>query len=114
MTISRNPSFTPSPTLRKNLERSKQGVTARLNQIWDRYEHLLRSDAIELTPQEIEVLHNVCQGSFIEPSWIECLQLEIMDSDRYAENDAAATSLYQKLSTANYAQKLALVERLGY
>jgi hypothetical protein len=40
--ISRNPSFTPSPKLRAHLNSHREGVTERLNNIFDRYAHLVR------------------------------------------------------------------------
>lgn len=112
--ISRNPSFTPSPKLRDHLNEHREGVTERLNNLFDRYDHLVRSCAIPLEPAEKQVLLNVLSGSFVEPSFIECLAQEVLDSDDYAEGNSSAKSLYEKCKSATYPQLLAIVERLGF
>jgi hypothetical protein len=112
--LPRNPSFTPSPKLRADLEARKEGTTERLNQIWDRYEYLQLQAGIHLDPDEKQVLLNVLSGSFIEPSFIEHLAHEIIDSDDYIDGNSAAKSLYDKVKNASYAELLATVERLGF
>ncbi|PAJ71759.1 hypothetical protein CJF42_25020 [Pseudoalteromonas sp. NBT06-2] len=112
--ISRNPSFTPSPSFRKNINDNKLGTTERLNQIWDRYEYLLQSNALHLEPEEKQVLTNILSGSFIEPSFIEHLAQEVIDSDDYIAGNEAAKSLYEKMKNVSYAEILATVERLGF
>lgn len=77
-TLPRNPSFTPSPKLRENLESRREGTTTRLNQIWDRYEYLQLQSGIHLEPAEKQVLLNVCSGSFIDPMFIEHLAHEVI------------------------------------
>ncbi|HCZ9102098.1 TPA: hypothetical protein O4G09_005230 [Klebsiella michiganensis] len=112
--ISRNPSFTPSPKLRAHLNEHREGVTERLNNLFDRYDHLVRSCAIPLEPAEKQVLLNVLSGSFVEPSFIECLAQEVLDSDDYAEGTPAAISLYEKCKANAYPALLATIERLGF
>lgn len=112
--LSRNPSFTPSPKLRANLESRSEGTTERLNQIWDRYEHLQMQSGIHLEPEEKQVLLRVLTGSFIEPSFIEHLAHEIIDSDDYIAGIDAAKKLYEKTKNASYAELLATIERLGF
>ncbi|WLP18239.1 hypothetical protein Q8725_08395 [Klebsiella michiganensis] len=112
--ISRNPSFTPSPKLRAHLNGHRDGVTERLNNLFDRYDHLMRSCSIPLEPEEKHVLMNVLNGSFIEPSFIEHLAQEVIDSDDYLNGVTAARSLFEKLRAASYPQLLATVERAGY
>lgn len=112
--IARNPSFTPSPALRKNLNTCGKGVTERLNQIYDRYEYNSRVAALHLEPKEKQVMLNVLSGSFIEPSFIEHLAGEIIDSDDYINGCTSAKSLYDKAKNADYATLLATVERLGF
>ena len=112
--LPRNPSFTPSPKLRANLEERREGTTERLNQIWDRYEYLQLQAGIHLESAEKQVLLNVLSGSFIEPSFIEHLAHEIIDSDDYIEGIDTAKTLYEKVKNATYAELLATVERLGY
>jgi hypothetical protein len=112
--ISRNPSFTPSPKLRAHLNEHREGVTERLNNLFDRYDHLVRSCAIPLEPAEKQVLLNVMSGSFVDPSFIECLAQEVLDSDDYSEGTPAAISLYGKCKIASYPVLLATIERLGF
>ena len=66
--LSRNPSFTPSPSLRINLESRTEGTTERINQIWERYRHLQIQTGIHLELAEKQVLLNILSGSLIEPS----------------------------------------------
>ncbi|MDU6133467.1 MAG: hypothetical protein E6639_27975 [Klebsiella pneumoniae] len=99
--ISRNPSFTPSPKLRAHLNSHREGVTERLNNIFDRYAHLVRACALPLDKDETQVLLNVLNGSVVE------------DSDDYLEGIPAAKSLYEKCQSATYPQLLATVERLN-
>ena len=110
--ISRNPSFTPSPKLRAHLNSHREGVTKRLNNIFDRYAHLVRAFGLPLYAEETQVLLNVLNGSVVEPAFIEYLAQEIRDSDDYLEGIPAAKSLYEKCQSATYPQLLATVERL--
>lgn len=112
--ISRNPSFTPSPKLRAHLNEHREGVTERLNNLFDRYDHLVRSCAIPLEPAEKQVLLNVLSGSFVEPSFIEHLAQEVLDSDDYADGSPAARNLYEKCKATTYPALLATIERLGF
>ncbi len=98
--ISRNPSFTPSPKLRAHLNSHREGVTERLNNIFDRYAHLVRACALPLDDEETQVLLNVLNGSVVEPAFIEYLAQEIRDSDDYLEGIPAAKSLYEKCQSA--------------
>ncbi|MDU3850642.1 MAG: hypothetical protein E7G74_22590 [Citrobacter koseri] len=99
--ISRNPSFTPSPNLRAHLNSHREGVTERLNNIFDRYAHLVRACALPLDKDETQVLLNVLNGSVVEPAFIEY------------QGIPAAKSLYEKCQSATYPQLLATVERLN-
>ncbi|EAU5748053.1 hypothetical protein GUO57_004334 [Salmonella enterica] len=112
--ISRNPSFTPSPKLREHLNGHREGVTERLNTLFDRYDHLVRSQSLALEPDEKQVLINVLSGSFVEPSLIEYLAQEVIDSDDYLAGVEAARTLYDKCANASYPVLLATVERLGF
>lgn len=112
--ISRNPSFTPSPKLRAHLNSHREGVTERLNNIFDRYDHLNRSCALQLEPDEKQVLLNVLSGSLVEPSLIEHLSQEVIDSSDYLNGSVAARTLYEKCRVADYPTLLATVERLGF
>tara|TARA_B100002049_G_scaffold237336_1_gene228331 strand:- start:14793 stop:15140 length:348 start_codon:yes stop_codon:yes gene_type:complete len=111
--LPRNPSFTPSKSLRDNLNTRNEGTTERLNQIWERYSYLQQSCALHLAPDEKQVLLNILSGSFVDPSFIQHLALEIIDSDDYLNNNPAAKSLYDKVKIANFYELLATVERLN-
>jgi hypothetical protein len=89
-------------------------VTERLNNIFDRYAHLVRACAcaLPLDDDETQVLLNVLSGSVVEPAFIEYLAQEIRDSDDYLEGIPAAKSLYEKCQSATYPQLLATIERL--
>jgi hypothetical protein len=110
--ISRNPSFTPSPPLRNDLNNNQNGVTARLNQIWDRYEYIIKTQSIKLSAGESFLLKSILSGSFIDPVLIDNLYSEITDSDEYLRDDATAKSLANKIKNASYSQLLATIERL--
>lgn len=69
---------------------------------------------MQLEPGEKQVLLNVLSGSFVEPSFIECLSQEVLDSDDYESGAEAAISLYEKCKGASYPVLLATVERLGF
>lgn len=114
--LARNPSFTPSPSLRRDLEQHHRalGTTGRLNQIWDRYSHLVRSEALRLDDAERQVLLNVLSGSLVDVNFLTGLELEVRDSDDYVEGVAAARTLLEKISAATYGQRLATIEAVGF
>lgn len=114
--LARNPSFTPSPSLRRDLEQHHRslGTTGRLNQIWDRYSHLVRAEALRLDDAERQVLLNVLSGSLVDASFLTGLELEVRDSDDYIEGVAAASTLLKKLESATYGQRLATIEAVGF
>lgn len=104
MTISRNPSFTPSPKLREYLNSSKSGVTETLNNIFDRYHALVELDAIRLTEEEQHALAEMQQGVFMDVIAIQAIAQDVID-----ETDNV--SLREKLQNATYGQILATLER---
>lgn len=110
--ISRNPSFTPSPQLRNDLNSNPNGVTYRLNQIWDRYEYIIRTQSLELSIDEIHLLNSILNGTFIDPVLIDNLYSEIIDSDEYLAGNEIAKSLADKFKSASYEQSLATIERI--
>lgn len=110
--ISRNPSFTPSPQLRNDLNSNQNGVTARLNQIWDRYEYIIKTQSIKLSADESVLLKSILSRSFIDPVLIDNLYLEITNSDEYLSNNETAKSLADKFKNVSYSQSLATIERL--
>lgn len=110
--LARNPSFTPSPKLRADLEarRGTEGVTGRLNQIFDRYE-LLTAKAPALTEQETLLLGNTLMGAYLEPLLIKYLDDELMDSDAGDPEECKALAL--RIRDMTLAERVALIERLG-
>jgi hypothetical protein len=112
--LPRNPSFIPCASLRENLESRKEGTSERINQIWERYRYLQSEKPIELSLDEIQVVMNICCGSIVDTIFIQCLDHEVYDSDDYNEECEAAISLYEKLKSTTYSQRLALIEKLGF
>lgn len=114
--LPRNPSITPSPSLRRDLELHHGGVgtTGRINQIWDRYSHLVRAEALRLDDAERQVLLNVLSGSLVDVNFLTGLELEVRDSDDYIGGVAAASTLLEKVRSATYGQRLATIEAMGY
>lgn len=114
--LGRNPSITPSPSLRRNLERHHGGLgtTGRINQIWDRYTYLVRTEALRLTDGERQVLLNVMTGSLIDVNFLTGLELEVRDSDDYEQGVDAARTLLFKIEQAGFGARLATVEMLGF
>ncbi|QHJ80172.1 MAG: hypothetical protein [Bacteriophage sp.] len=110
--IPRNPSFTPSPQLRNDLNNNPNGVTYRLNQIWDRYEYIIKTQSLDLSVDEIQLLKSILSGAFIDPVLIDNLYSEIIDSDEYLADDKTAKSLADKFKSASYVQSLATIERI--
>ena len=51
-------------------------MTEQLNNIFDRYAHLVRACALPLDDEETQVLLNVLNGSVVEPAFIEYLAQE--------------------------------------
>lgn len=110
--ISRNPSFTPSPQLRNDLNGNSNGVTYRLNQIWDRYEYIIKTQSLDLSVDEFQLLKSILNGTFIDPVLIDNLYSEIIDSDEYLAGNEIAKSLAEKFKSASYEQSLATIERI--
>lgn len=111
--LARNPSFTPSPKLRADLEarRGTEGVTGRLNQIFDRYQ-LITAKVPALTEQETVLLGNTLSGSYIEPLLIKHLDDELLDSDAGTPDECQA--LADRIRNMTLAERVALIESLGF
>lgn len=102
----RNPSFTPSPALREYLSISESGVTATLNEMYDRYRALVELDAIRLTDDEQQALAEMVQGTVMDVVAIQAIAQDVID-----ETDCE--SLREKLTGATYGQCLATLARYG-
>ncbi|NIC05247.1 hypothetical protein [Billgrantia bachuensis] len=111
--LPRNPSFTPSPGLRADLNarRDTVGVTGRLNQIWDRYA-LLCAQPPKLTDEERQLLGNTLSGSYIEPLLIKHLDAELEDSD--TGEPSALRDLAARVREMSLAERVAMIESLGF
>ena len=100
----RNPSFTPSPSLREYLEARPNGITFSLNEMYDRYRALVELDAIRLTEEEQAALAEMVQGVVMDVVAIQAIAQDVID-----ETDCE--SLRKKLSGATYGQCLATLCR---
>ena len=118
MTMRRNPSFTPSPALRKYLDSriekyNETGPTARLNELFDRYSTMLHSLKIPLTSDERQMLTTMLHGVHIDTVAIQSLPEDVFDEE-FGFDPAAADRLATKLHGASLAQLTATVDSLGY
>ena len=104
--ISRNPSFTPSPKLRKHLNGSKQGVTATINEIFDRYLAVVEQDAIRLSPEEQSVLSKYLLGKHIDLTVVQSISQDVIET--------GYEPLIHKLQNASFGQKMATLIRYGF
>ena len=104
--MQRNPSFTPSPALRTHLEGSEHGVTAALNEMYDRYRALIELDAIRLTADEQQALAEMVQGTVMDVIAIQAVAQDVID-------ETECESLREKLTGATYGQCLATLARYG-
>ncbi|MFK4751454.1 hypothetical protein [Oceanobacter antarcticus] len=102
--MARNPSFTPSPALRDHLEKSGCGVTATLNELFDRYRALIELDAIRLTADEQQALAAMVHGTVMDVVAIQAIAQDVAD-----ETDCE--SLREKLTGATYGKCLATLAR---
>lgn len=109
--LPRNPSFTPSPALRQDLQdkRERDGITGRLNTVWDRYA-LICAQVPDLTEREWWVLGNTLAGSYLEPLLIKYLGAEIEDSD--AGEPEERRILAERVRGMGYGERVALIEQL--
>ncbi|EMK1731274.1 hypothetical protein V8N76_004580 [Salmonella enterica] len=110
----KNFSIYPTEPLRDHLENCPQGKSNRINQMYDRYESIIRHCSLELEPDERQALLNVLQGKHADQTLIRFLAKEVLEGADYAAGSEAAKRLYLKLKTADYPALLATVERAGY
>jgi len=110
-----NPTISPSPSLRDDLERNLKGLgaTGRINQIWDHYSHLIETNAISLTGEEKQVLGLVVADKPISVAFVESLVSKIAALPEHSERNSAASTLRQKMEAVSYVQRLATIEALS-
>ena len=90
--------------------RSGRFVTA-----YQRYLDLMRDFAPpELTDAQKEVLFAVLSGSLVTSSFIRCLDHEIEGSDDMVEGNPAAGELLAMVQGMSFAQRMALVDSMGF
>lgn len=87
-------------------------VSGRLNQAAERYLEILRRHGLGLSEEESQILSNCLSGSWIDPLLIRHLTDKVEDSE-FAGTKAAKT-LIGKLRSASFADRVAIVERLGF
>lgn len=112
--LPRNPSITPSPSLRQNLESRKEGVTERLNVIWERYQYICAESQLDLELEEIELLKAILDGVVVDAIFIKNLEFNILDSQLFKDNREVGKRLFKKVCKANFVSKLSIIEKLGY
>lgn len=111
-----HPSLTPQPDQVHDLEthHGVPGAAARLNQILERYAHLIHTETLHLNEAERQVLVNVLSGTFIDACFLTGLEQAVYDSRDYQEGAQGAETLLEKVVQASYVQRLATVESLGF
>lgn len=107
-------SITITPAMSADLERHETtGVSQRIRQWYERYNAIVKTEAIELTTEEAQVLGNVCSGSLVDNDFIRFLDMEIEDYEEYPDNPVAQ-ELRDKIKAMSFSQRLATVERAGF
>ncbi|SJN14839.1 hypothetical protein CZ787_17155 [Halomonas citrativorans] len=109
----KRPSIYLSPPLQHvagNL-RDGQSLSQRLATVAERYQ-LICKQTPELTDRELEILGSALSGSHVEPLLIKHLDDEIEDSD--AGEPAQRRELAERLRGMSIAERIALIESLGY
>lgn len=98
-------------------------VSDRLHAIYDRYSCLTQLESLKLDLNEAGVLHNVLEANlkeaggsswFVDSSVIAHLDDEVYSGADYQEGSEVAETLFAKLQRATLAQKMAIVEKLGF
>ena len=102
-TLSRNPSFTPSPKLRAYLESSEKGVTAALNELYDQLNSIQTYDAIRLSPEGQQKLKEHMQAVYVDEIALQAVREDV--------HETGDQELIDKLSNATYGQIWATLKR---
>ncbi|WP_353981676.1 hypothetical protein [Salinicola endophyticus] len=109
----KRPSIYLSPPLQSVADAIKEGqsLSQRLATIAERYELICRQ-VPALTEAERDMLGNTLSGSFVEPLLIKHLDAELEDSD--AGDPSALRDLAARVRDMSYAERVAMVESLGF
>lgn len=94
------------PPLGRLLENEKN-VSGRLNEVADRYQAIIKKEALDLTDCEAFLVRAACNGTDVDPIMIEYFEDEISDLD----DSPCKSSLIKKLKSATFSQKLATIEQ---
>lgn len=115
-TLVSHPSSTPSSDLYhdQGVHHGAPGAVARLNQILERYAHLIRTEALRLNEAERQVLVNVLSDALIDACFLTGLEQAVYNSSDYQEGVEGAETLLEKVVQASYVQRLATIETLGF
>lgn len=100
----------PLTRVEENLAEGRS-LSARLATIAERYA-LICSQAPTLNDQERHLLGNTLSGSLVEPLLIKHLDDELEDSD--AGDLSALRDLAARVRAMSYAERVALIESLGF
>lgn len=116
--MKRNPSFTPSPSLREGLNkkinaRGQSGPTSVLNEWFDLHRTMISMDAITLVRAEQDILCGMLEGVFIDAIAIQSIPNDIHDTDEFNNKTPAALTLNKKLSGKTFGQIWATLEKYG-
>lgn len=104
--------ITLTPAMSTDLERHDGvGTSQRVRQWFERYNAIVKSEAMELTDEEAQMLGNICCGSLIDNDFVRFLDMEIEDYEEYPGNEAAR-ALRDKVKAMSFTQRMATIERL--
>ncbi|EPN0316264.1 hypothetical protein ACTTZI_004166 [Vibrio vulnificus] len=109
-TISRCPSFSPTQPFRNELATHREGITSRMNTLYERYSHLRLTYAIRLEQREIDALQSVLDGIYIKNGVVSISDIENLTYHVKNVNE----SLFLKLKHASFPELLATVDILGF
>lgn len=109
----KRPSIYMNPPLQsvKGSLRGSQSLSQRLGEIVERYQ-LACSQMPAISDREISILGDALSGSLVEPLLVKHLADELEDSD--AGDPSEIHDLAARVRDMSYAQRLALIESLGF
>lgn len=109
----RRPSIYLSPPLERVVDNlgERHTLSQRLATIAERYE-LACSQPPDLTEAERQLLSTTLSGSLLEPLLIKHLDAELEDSD--AGDDSALRDLAARVREMSLAERVAMIESLGF
>ncbi|RUM56294.1 MAG: hypothetical protein DSY85_03080 [Marinomonas sp.] len=126
--LPKSPSISPSAELRADINTLMErgvtiwgpnrgwpaGASPRINQIYARFIQMRDALAIELSDTEKSILLECLSGSVVNDSFVEGLELEVMDSEGVEAFPDEGNALIEKIKGASMAERLATLDVLGY